>query len=75
MTIQSLIQSHQSRHSSSHSQDTCVVHRYIALQRDSRFEAVYAKYLKMFDEVGLVNDTLPLMHFTSAGYPSKFGSW
>jgi len=49
--------------------------RYIALQRDSRFEAVYAKYLKVFDEVGLINTTLPYLQFTAAGYPSKYGSW
>lgn len=49
--------------------------RYIALQRDPRFEAVYSKYLKMVDEVGLINPALPYMHFSSAGYPSKYGSW
>lgn len=49
--------------------------RYIALQRDSRFEGVYSKYLQMFDQLGLVSTDLPYMHFSSAGTPSKYGSW
>lgn len=49
--------------------------KYIALQRDPRFEAVYSKYLQLYDELGLVNETFPFMQFTSAGYPSKYGSW
>lgn len=49
--------------------------KYIALQRDPRFEAVYAKYLQMFDEVALISEAFPLMQFASASYPSKYGSW
>ena len=49
--------------------------RYIALQRDPRFEATYASHLAMFEEQGLINTTTPYMHFGSAGLPSKYGSW
>jgi hypothetical protein len=45
--------------------------RYIALQRDSRFKAVYESYLAMFDSIGLVSEAAPFMQFTSAGLPSK----
>jgi hypothetical protein len=49
--------------------------RYIALQRDPRFEAVYSQYLKMFDSLGLLSSATPYMHYSSAGLPSKYGSW
>jgi hypothetical protein len=49
--------------------------KYIALQGDQRFSAVYAQYLAMFDELGLVNASNPFMHFTSAGLPSRYGSF
>ena len=49
--------------------------KYIALQRDQRFSGVYAQYLAMFEELGLVNASNPFMHFTSAGLPSRFGSF
>ena len=45
--------------------------RYIALQRDPRFKAIYEAYLTMFDSVGLVSETAPFMQFVSAGLPSK----
>lgn len=53
----------------------CCYCRYIALQRDPRFEAVHTKYLQMFDELGLISEALPFMQFASASYPSKYGSW
>jgi hypothetical protein len=49
--------------------------RYISVQRDARFEAIYAAHLAMFEELGLVNTTTPYMHFASAGLPSQYGSW
>jgi hypothetical protein len=49
--------------------------KYIALQRDPRFEEVYRAYLRMFEEVGLVSSSSPFMHFNSAGLPSKYGSF
>jgi hypothetical protein len=49
--------------------------KYIALQRDARFEGIYSTYLAMYDSLGLVNASTPFMHFSSAGTPSRYGSW
>lgn len=50
--------------------------KYIALQRDPRFEAVLTSYLEMYEAAGLANvSSSPLMYFSSAGVPSKYGSW
>jgi hypothetical protein len=49
--------------------------RYVDLQRDLRFRAVYANFLAMFDTLGLVSPTSPYMHFNSAEMPSRYGSW
>jgi hypothetical protein len=49
--------------------------KYIALQRDPGFEAVYSAYLSMFDSIGMVNTSAPYMHFSSVVTPTKYGSW
>jgi hypothetical protein len=45
-----------------------------------RMEEVYLAYLRAFEKVGLLaarNESLshPYMHYSSAGFPSKYGSW
>jgi hypothetical protein len=49
--------------------------RYMSVHRDQRFQAVYERYLQLFESVGLVSVTSPFMHFVSTGMPSKYGSW
>ena len=49
--------------------------RYVALQRDQRFEAIYANYLDMHDAVGLMSPDTPYMHYASTAQPSQYGSW
>ena len=47
----------------------------IATNRDPRIQVAYTKYIDGLIAVGAVTQDRPLMHFTSVGNPTKYGSW
>jgi hypothetical protein len=48
---------------------------FIAVNRDPRMYDLYKLYIDVLNSVNLIDENRPLMHFSSCGIPTKYGSW